>query len=169
MASYTVLPNSELNAELPLTQSKMQRLNENPKAVNENNTTNGVPYLQLQLAEGIRTNLADDDVIIASGWKMIGASNPPSNSADYRDPFTGLVFTVDPNKKYMAWGHASQANIPVFTNGVSSICHVVNGAISFTSSLPWGAVNSAAFSISGLDLTYGGFIDQGRYFTIIEL
>jgi hypothetical protein len=104
---YSDLNDEEIDAESPLTESVMTRLRDNPRAVARNDGS--VPTAELQLAEGMRTALADDHIIVASSGVMVDGG-VGINTVDYDstivDTGNNSYVTIDmpTTGTYIAWG-----------------------------------------------------------------
>lgn len=149
MATYNNLPNSELNAEQPVTQDKMHFLNENPKSVAENAAS--VPTEQLQLAEGMRTSMPDGSILRASNGFMVQATENEAYSDVGNAVAASTAITL--TGTYMAWGQSDAGG-----NGSSAgICLIEAGAITFQNNIyVTGSIAGSLFSIVGSTVEYNG-------------
>jgi len=174
---YSDLNDEEIDAESPLTESVMTRLRDNPRAVFRNDVS--VPTIELQLAEGMRTALADNHVIKASAGKMVdGGIVGEANTIAYADE----MFFVSGNRQISVTLPATGTFIAHVSYGVSSSntvctgqCVIVNNVIQAQTTAvktnTTGTVNLTAFVISGgqIHWRFGSSIGNIAILTLIKI
>ena len=95
---YADLNDEEIDAESPLTESVMTRLRDNPRATMRNDVT--VPYVELQLLEGMRTDEVDTGLVPHS----TGGVDP---TVEWRSTSATSLYQLDANADASSSGNLS--------------------------------------------------------------
>ena len=167
MTSWNIVPDADIDAESPITESLMFRLRDNPISVNENDVS--VPYASLQLAEGMRTAIPAGVALASDGTKVVAggigsntlASNSVLNSASLQLPIDALgTYLVHVN------GRPSTVN----NGNITGHCHITANVLTKQSTINVvsgvNSLSTSAFTISAGNVIWTTFsgIGNGDWF-----